>query len=190
MADDPDIPFQKNPKALFPEVIEKLPKDVEMSLKIENKARVLVVDDDRQLADMLVRYLVKMDYEAEAAYAGREGLARFEQGDFKLVILDLKMPDMSGMEVLEAIKSIDSQAVVMVITGFGTIESAVTAIKKGAYDFIPKPIELNALETILSRALEKNALWRQLKRFKGLILVLVTLVPLWLILGIVLTLKF
>ena len=161
-----------------------------MSLKAENKARILVVDDDRQLADMLVEYLVKMGYEAAAAYGGREGLARFEQGDFKFVILDLKMPDMGGMEVLEAIKSIDSQVVVMVLSGFGTIESAVSAIKKGAYDFIPKPIELNALETILSRAQEKHAFSRQLKRFKGLILALVALVPLWIILGIVLAMKF
>ena len=149
-----------------------------------------MVDDDRQLADMLVEYLVKMGYEAAAAYGGREGLARFEQGDFKFVILDLKMPDMGGMEVLEAIKSIDSQVVVMVLSGFGTIESAVSAIKKGAYDFIPKPIELNALETILSRAQEKHAFSRQLKRFKGLILALVALVPLWIILGIVLAMKF
>jgi len=161
-----------------------------VSLKAENKARILVVDDDRQLADMLVEYLVKMGYEAAAAYGGREGLARFEQGDFKFVILDLKMPDMGGMEVLEAIKSIDSQVVVMVLSGFGTIESAVSAIKKGAYDFIPKPIELNALETILSRAQEKHAFSRQLKRFKGLILALVALVPLWIILGIVLAMKF
>lgn len=161
-----------------------------MPLKAKNKTRILVVDDDKQLADMLVEYLVKMGYEAVAAYGGREGLARFEQENFKLVILDLKMPAMGGMEVLEAIKSIDSQAVVMVLTGFGTIESAVRAIKKGAHDFIPKPIELNTLETILSRALEKHALVSQIKRFKGLILVSVALVPLWLILGIMLTMKF
>jgi len=161
-----------------------------MTLKIENNARILVVDDDRQLADMLVEYLVKLGYEATAAYGGREGLARFEQDDFKLVILDLKMPDMSGMEVLEAIKSIDSRAVVMVLSGFGTIESAVTAIKKGAYDFIPKPIELNALGAILDRALRKHVFSKQLERFRGLIFVFVVSVPLWLILGIMLANKF
>ena len=148
-----------------------------------------MVDDDKPLADMLVKYLVKVGYEAAAAYGGREGLARFEQGDFKLVILDLKMPDMGGMEVLEAIKSIDRQSVVIVLSGFGTIESAVAAIKKGAYDFIPKPIELNAMETILSRALEKQAFARQLIRYKGLLFVFIALVPLWLILGVVLALK-
>jgi DNA-binding NtrC family response regulator len=159
-------------------------------LKIENRARILVVDDDRHLADMLVEYLVKLGYEAAAAYGGREGLARFEQDDFKLVILDLKMPDMGGMEVLEAIKSIDSRAVVMVLSGYGTIESAVTAIKKGAYDFIPKPVDLNALETILNRTLKKDTLSRQLNRFRGLIFVFVVSAPLWLILGIVLAKKF
>jgi two-component system phosphate regulon sensor histidine kinase PhoR len=161
-----------------------------MTLKIENNARILVVDDDRQLADMLVEYLVRLGYKAAAAYGGREGLARFEQDDFKLVILDLKMPDMGGMEVLEAIKSIDHRAVVMVLSGFGTIESAVTAIKKGAYDFIPKPVELNALGTILARALSKHSLSRQLERFRGLIFVLVVSFPLWLILGIILANQF
>ena len=161
-----------------------------MTLKKENNARILVVDDDRQLADMLVEYLVRLGYEAAAAYGGREGLARFAQDDFKLVILDLKMPDMDGMEVLEAIKSIDSRAVVMVLSGFGTIESAVTAIKKGAYDFIPKPIELNALGTMLHRALRKHALSRQLEGFRGLIFAFVVSVPLWLILGIMLANKF
>ena len=160
-----------------------------MTLKIANNARILVVDDDRQLADMLVEYLVRLGYKATAAYGGREGLARFEQDDFKLVILDLKMPNMGGMEVLEAIKSIDSRAVVIVLSGFGTIESAVAAIKRGAYDFIPKPIELNALGTILDRALRKHTLSRQLERFRGLIFVFVVSVPLWLILGIALAKK-
>ena len=148
------------------------------------------MDDDRHLADMLVEYLVKLGYEATAAYGGREGLARFEQDDFKLVLLDLKMPDMGGMEVLEAIKSIDSRTVVMVFSGYGTIESAVTAIKKGAYDFIPKPVDLNALETILNRTLKKHTLSRLLERFRGLIFVFVVSVPLWLILGIMLANKF
>jgi two-component system phosphate regulon sensor histidine kinase PhoR len=161
-----------------------------MTLKKENNTRILVVDDDRQLADMLVEYLVRLGYKAAPAYGGREGLARFEQDDFKLVLLDLKMPDMGGMEVLEAIKSIDNRAVVMVLSGFGTIESAVTAIKKGAYDFIPKPVELNALGTILDRALREHALSRQLERFRGLIFALVVSVPLWLILSIMLANKF
>jgi DNA-binding NtrC family response regulator len=157
-----------------------------MVLKTDKTVRVLVVDDDQQLADMLVEFLVKQGYQATAAYGGREGLTQFEQGDFQLVILDLKLPDMDGLEVLEAVKAVDSRAVVLIITGYGTIESSVTAVKKGAYDFIPKPINLEALELIISRALEKHTLFKQLGIFRGLTLALIISVPVWLILGIIL----
>jgi len=151
-------------------------------------ARILVVDDDRQLVDNLVEYLSKLGYQASPAYGGREGLATFEQGDFNLVITDLKMPEMDGMELLEAVKALDRRVVVMVITGYGTIESAVEAIKKGAYDYIPKPFKMEELELIVNRALERHTLLRQLGVFRGLTLALIISVPFWLILGIILAL--
>jgi len=150
--------------------------------------RIMVVDDDRELADGLVESLSGLGYKAQAAYSGREGLDRFENGAFQLVITDLKMPDMDGMALLEAVKARDSRAVVMVITGYGTIESAVAAIKDGAYDFIPKPVKMQELEIIIDRALERHTLSRQLGVFRGLTLALIISVPVWLILGIVLTL--
>jgi len=149
-------------------------------------ARILVVDDDKELADGLVESLSNLGYLAAAAYGGREALTRFEQGAFQLVITDLKMPDMDGMELLEAVKARDKQAVVIVITGYGTIESAVKAIRNGAYDFITKPIKMEELEVIIDRALERHAMSKQLGVFKGLTLALIISVPLWLILGIVL----
>jgi len=157
-----------------------------MVLKTDKTVRILVIDDDQQLANMLVEFLVKMGYQATAAYSGREGLTQFEQGDFQLVILDLKLPDMDGLEILEAIKAVDSRAVVLIITGYGTIESSVNAVKKGAYDFIPKPINLESLELIIRRALEKHTLFKQLGIFRGLTLALIISVPVWLILGIIL----
>ena len=149
-------------------------------------ARILVVDDDKEFADLLVEHLSNLGYSAAVAYSGREGLSRFENGDFQLVITDLKMPEMDGMELLEAVKARDSRVVVMVITGYGTIESAVKAIKNGAYDYITKPIKMEELEVIIDRALERHALSKQLGVFKGLTLALIISVPLWLILGIVL----
>ncbi len=154
----------------------------------KKEARILVVDDDRQLADNLVEYLSKLGYQAAPAYGGREALSRFEQGDFQLVITDLKMPEMDGMELLEAVKALDRRVVAMVITGYGTIESAVDAIKKGAYDYIPKPFKMDELEVIVSRALERHTLLRQLGVFRGLTLALIISVPFWLILGIILAL--
>ena len=151
-------------------------------------ARILVVDDDKELADGLVESLSDFSYSAAAAYSGREGLNRFGNGDFQLVITDLKMPGMDGMALLEAVKARDTQAVVMVITGYGTIESAVKAIKNGAYDFIPKPIKMEELEVIINRALERRDLSKQLGVFRGLTLALIISVPVWLLLGIVLAL--
>lgn len=149
-------------------------------------AKILVVDDDRELADGLVESLSNLGYSAAAAYSGKEGLDKFENGAFQLVVTDLKMPDMDGMELLQAVKARDKQAVVIVITGYGTIESAVKAIKNGAYDFITKPVKMQELEVIIDRALERRTLSRQLGVFKGLTLALIISVPLWLVLGIVL----
>ncbi len=116
-----------------------------MGLFGEKEANILVVDDDRQLADNLVEYLSKLGYQASPAYGGREGLKESQQGDFQLVITDLKMPEMDGMELLDAVKELDGGVMVMVITGYSTIESAVAAIKKGAYDYSPKPFQMEEL---------------------------------------------
>ena len=151
-------------------------------------ANILIVEDDKVLADNLVEYLSKLGYQASPAYGGREGLTMFVQGDFQLVITDLKMPEMDGMELLDSVSRLDSRVCVMVITGYGTIESAVDAIKKGAYDFIPKPFKLEELEVIIRRALERHTLLRQLGLFRGLTLALIISVPFWLVLGIVLAL--
>ena len=147
-----------------------------------------MVDDEKQAADMLVDYLSNLDYQTVAAYSGYDALSKFKDGDFQLIITDLKMPEMDGMELLEAAKSLDKRVVVLVITGYGTIESAVMAIKKGAYDFIPKPFKMKELEIIVKRALERHTLFRQLGLFRGLTLALIISVPFWLILGIVLAL--
>ena len=147
-----------------------------------------MVDDDKQLADVLAEYLTKLGYQAVATYGGREGLEMFERDDFQLVITDLMMPDMDGMELMEAVKRLDSRVVVMVVTGFGTVESAVAAIKRGAYDFIPKPFNMGELEVIIKRALERHSIVRQLGVFRGLTLALLISIPFWLILGIILSL--
>jgi len=155
---------------------------------VKKKPRILVVDDDKQLADNLVEYLSKLGYPAAPAYGGREGLDKFEQGDFQLVITDLMMPEMDGMELLSAVRRIDNRTMVIMVTGYGTIDSAVGAIKKGAYDYISKPFKMEELEIIVKRALERNTLFRQLSIFRGLTLSLLISVPFWLILGIVLAL--
>jgi len=154
----------------------------------KKEARILVVDDDKMLADNLVAYLTGLGYQAAATYGGREGLTRFEQEDFQLVITDLKMPEMGGIELMEAVRALDRRAIFMVITGYGTVESAVQAIKKGAYDFIPKPFKMDELEVVVGRALDRHNLLRQLGLFRGLTLALIISIPCWLFLGIALAL--
>jgi DNA-binding NtrC family response regulator len=151
-------------------------------------SRILLVDDDRELADALVESLSNLGYSAKAAYSGREGLNTFEKWAFQLVITDLKMPDMDGIELLRAVKTLDKEAVVIIITGYGTIESAVKAIRQGAYDYITKPVKMNELELVIDRALERRTLSKRLGIFRGLTLALIISVPMWLVLGIVLAL--
>ena len=151
----------------------------------KKEARILVVDDEKQVADVLVDYLSNLGYQTVAAYSGYDALSKFKDGDFQLIITDLKMPEMDGMGLLEVVKGWDKRAMVIVITGYGTIESAVEAIKKGAYDFIPKPFKMEELGVIIERALDRYALSKQLGLFRGLLFCLIASIPFWVIVGIV-----
>jgi DNA-binding NtrC family response regulator len=152
------------------------------------KGRILVVDDDKELADTLVEYLTKLGYQATPAYGGEEALTTFEQVGFRVIITDLKMPEMDGMKLLEEVRRLDSKATVIIVTGYGSIESAVEAIKCGAYDFITKPFEMEVMRLIVNRAMERHSILRKLHAFRGLSLALIISVPLWLLLGVFLAL--
>ncbi len=157
-----------------------------MGFMTKIEPRILVVDDDKALADNIVEFLSKSGYEAFPAYNGREGLIRFEQEDFQVAIADLKMPEMDGMELLEEMRKLDSDVNVIVLTGFGTIESAVQAIKGGAYDYITKPIKFEEIELVVNRAMEKYAIFRQMRRFRGMFFFVLFSIPFWILLGVLL----
>ena len=123
-----------------------------------SQANILVVDDEESMRDSCQQALSQDGTRVEAAEDGLTGLAMLEKDSFDLVILDLKMPGMSGMEVLKKIKEEDPEVVVVVITGYATVESAVEAMKEGAYDYIPKPFTPDSLRMIVERALEKRKL--------------------------------
>jgi len=154
----------------------------------KKRAKILVVDDDEELTNTLADYLAKQGYSVTKAYDGREALARLREVDFHMVVTDLKMPEIDGIELLQMVKEINPKVAVVVITGYGTVESAVQAIKLGAYDFIQKPLRLNELQVVIERALDRVTLARQLGIFKGLTLALLISIPFWLVLGIVLML--
>ena len=147
---------------------------------------ILVVNDNRALTDTLVEFLRKLGYRALPAYDGKEGLTNFEQGDFQIVITDFNMPKMDGMELLEAIVKQDSDVNVIMLTGVGSIESAVQAIKCGAYDYITKPLQLEEIELIVNRALEKHANLRKMRMFRQMFLFVLFSIPFWILFGILL----
>jgi len=131
-------------------------------------ARILVVDDEQIMRDGCTRILSKEDWEVVTADSGKAGLEAIKEGDgFDVVLLDLMMPGISGMEVLEAAHQVDPNLLVIVITGYATVESAVEAMKKGAYDFIPKPFTPDQLRIIVNRALEKKSLEREMEALKS-----------------------
>lgn len=122
------------------------------------RANILVIDDEESMRDSCRQVLSRGGNRVEVAEDGAAGLAALKRESFDLIILDLKMPGLGGMEVLKRIKEDDPEAVVVVITGYATIESAVEAMKGGAYDFVPKPFTPDSLRMIVKRALEKRVL--------------------------------
>jgi len=121
-------------------------------------ARVLLVDDDPDFCEALGDRLRSLGFEVSVADRGPEALRLCREEPPAIVLLDLVLPGMDGMAVLEAIRRSEPDAVVIVITGHGTIARAVEAMKKGAYDFVSKPVDAKHLEIVLGKALERQAL--------------------------------
>ncbi|MHC4339865.1 MAG: ATP-binding response regulator, partial [Planctomycetota bacterium] len=130
----------------------------EAHLARESVRRILVIDDEEIVLSSCVKILRGGDYEVATASSGQEGIRLVEELEPDLVFVDLKMPEISGLEVLEQIRTRDPTIVAVVITGYATVSSAVEAMKKGAYDFLPKPFTPDELRLITERGLEKRSL--------------------------------
>jgi len=117
-------------------------------------AQILIIEDNATMREGIVQILTKMGHETRAASGGIEGVRLFSESSPDFVITDLKMEDMDGMEVLKRIRELSSNALVMIITAFGSIETAVEAMKLGAYDFITKPFSPDLLRVKVNAALE------------------------------------
>ncbi|MFO8053824.1 MAG: sigma-54 dependent transcriptional regulator [Bacteroidales bacterium] len=129
------------------------------------KKKILVVDDEKSIRNSLREILENEQYKVDEAPDGPEALELVRQYHFDLVLLDIKMPQMDGVEVLERLNVLSDAPVVM-ISGHGNIETAVEAIKKGAYDFIEKPLDLNRLLITLRNALDKSTLVNETRKLK------------------------
>ena len=121
--------------------------------------KILLIDDEADILRVLSMSLRADGYEVVTALSGEEGLAVFEKESPDLVLTDIKMPGMDGIEVLKRIKSLSDEPEVIIITGHGDIDSAIEALQFGASDFINKPVRDKALAISLKRALEKIDFW-------------------------------
>jgi signal transduction histidine kinase len=127
-------------------------------------AKVAVIDDDYAMRLSCGKILAKMGLHAELFEDGARGLEAVAAGKPDMVIVDLKMPGISGMEVVSRVHEIDPNIVVVVITGYATIDTAVQAMKSGAYDFLPKPFSPDELRLIVNRGLERRRLALEAQR--------------------------
>lgn len=126
-------------------------------------ATILIVDDDPDIREVLKDRLQSLGHRVLLASGGREGLELLEKQSPHLVLLDIEMPDINGLEFLNEVRKRETDVAVIMITAYGTIQRAVQAIKQGAYDFIPKPFEPDHISHIVQKALERETLKRGLE---------------------------
>ena len=135
-----------------------------------NAGRILIVDDDRQMCQLLVDVLAEEGYLVEAVHDGRSALEKFRATGCDLMITDLMMPRMRGTELVKEVKAIDPDAIILLITAFGSIESAVEAMKAGAFHYVTKPFRTDEMILHVSRALQQRRLCEEVQRLRSEIL--------------------
>jgi len=131
---------------------------------LNTKANVLVVDDEMGIREGCKRVLTEDGYEVDDAADGQAGLQKVMLNDYDLILVDLMMPGIGGMDLIKKIHNMDPEIITVVITGNATIETAVEATKLGAYDYLPKPFSPEALSAVVKRGMEKRTLTREAKK--------------------------
>jgi DNA-binding NtrC family response regulator len=130
------------------------------------KAKVLLVEDEVSLRTSLVRFLEELGHEVIEASTGNEALERLRDGGFNLVVTDLRLPGADGLEILRSIQGEAPHTLGILVTGFGSLQSAIDAMKLGAFDYLLKPLDLQELELALNRALEFQRLHRENRQLR------------------------
>jgi two-component system sensor histidine kinase/response regulator len=140
-------------------VLERELQSIQETSPCDN--RVLLVDDEESLIDALAEFLRMRGFEVETAMNSRQALALIHERSFSVVVSDLRMPGMNGVELLEQVLDVDPETVVIIMTGFASVQSAVDALKKGAYDYVMKPFSVHDFEKTLRLGLERRKLERE-----------------------------
>jgi DNA-binding NtrC family response regulator len=123
-----------------------------------NSADILFVDDDRAILEIVREYLAEIGYHVDVVDNGLAALERIKEKPYHIVFTDIKMPDIDGLELLSAIKEYRPETEVIIVTGHGSMESAIQAMKYGSYDYLQKPFKLNVLKIIIDRILDEKKL--------------------------------
>ncbi len=131
-----------------------------------NKPRILLIDDDKNTANGLRKILLQDGYDVSCAYTGNEASNLIESERFDIVITDMKLPDISGFSIIEKVKKKDINIPVVMITAFSSLQTAIDAMKKGADDYLTKPVNIDELELILKKIWEKQLLILQNRELK------------------------
>lgn len=129
-------------------------------------SKILIIDDERAIRNSLKEILEYEKHEVDVAEDGESGVEIFQKGAYDVVLCDIKMPQMDGIEVLDKLQDISAETPVIMISGHGNIDTAVEAIKKGAYDFIEKPLDLNRILITIRNATDKTVLIKETKSLK------------------------
>src|SRR5688500_14510184 len=130
------------------------------------KSRILIVDDEHEITEIL-KDLLSEEHDCQTVGSAEGALALLEETDFQLVISDITMPGMSGLEMLPFVKEIAPQTVVVMISGMQTVESAIGALRLGAFDYLMKPFDLRHVEAVVKRALEHHDLVVAKQRYEN-----------------------
>src|SRR5512139_3771187 len=128
-----------------------------------DKSKILLAEDEKTQRDLLEGFLKKEGFSVESAANGREALDKLERDFFDIILLDYKMPELDGLQTLREVRRLYPEIPVVMMTAYGTVETAVASMKEGALDYLTKPIDLDELLLILQKVIERSDLIRENK---------------------------
>src|SRR6516164_8398594 len=131
-----------------------------------SKGRILIVDDEDVVRESLLQWFDSEGYQTRASASGKEALTTVGEQQFDLALLDIKMPGMDGIELQQRLREADADLTIIIMTGYGTVETAVQALKQGAYDYVTKPIDPDELSRLVAKAIEHRRTKHEVVRLR------------------------
>ncbi|MBW1668352.1 MAG: response regulator [Deltaproteobacteria bacterium] len=138
-----------------------------MGKEPESKTKILVIDDEKSVADILKDLISGRERSVDVCYDGLAAIDRIQRGNYDLIIVDLVIPGVGGLDVLKYAKEINPNTVVIIITGYASLETAIIAVREGAYDYIRKPCKLEEIKIAVENAIDKINLSKENRKLIG-----------------------